>query len=134
VVDADCEQVDRARGTTGRGSADVELSVPRSIKLRKLLKGGLPVQLDLPNAGTVVVLIGVTKKTARKLRIGRSATTLGGVRGNAQGGLATARPKVIKKYRRKLAKARRFTLVVVARFRSRSSGGGTVTLTVPVKR
>jgi hypothetical protein len=124
VVDAECEQVDRANV-----SSSFELSVPRSMRLGALLRRGMVVELDLPSAGEVLVAMTLPKKSARKLGVGRRATVIGGVQGNAQGGLTRARLKVFSKYRRRLARARRFTIVVLAEF-----DDSVVRLRVPVRR
>jgi Ca2+-binding RTX toxin-like protein len=123
VVEDQCEQVDRANVSS------FDLAVPRSIKLGALLRRGMVVEVDLPSSGEVLVAMTLSKKTARKLGVGRRTTVIGGVQGNAQGGLTRARLKVFGKFRRKLARARRFTIVVLAEF-----DGSVVRLKVPVRR
>jgi hypothetical protein len=129
----ECESVDVGpSGPSGNGPA-FELAVPHSFKLKKLLRSGMLVRLDLASAADLVVVMIVSKRVARKLGVGKKQTVLGGVEGRAEAGGSTARLKVFRKFRKKLARARAFSISVVAQATD-SSGTGTVKLKVPVKR
>jgi hypothetical protein len=131
----ECESVDVGRPpeTGGGNGPSFEFGVPRSFKLKKLLAGGLPVALDLASPADLAVGMVVSKKVARKLGVGRKQTVLGGVAGSADSGKLTARLKVLKKFRKKLARSHGFAMTVVAQATD-STGTSEVDLKVQVKR
>jgi Ca2+-binding RTX toxin-like protein len=109
VVDATCETVDRAggplpppfAGKPGKPKLLTKLSV------KAIAKKGLVLRIACPAACAVAAELRVDKKTAKKLKLGRSRVLARGKKTLAAAGNAKVTLKVVRKARKRFKKLRK---------------------------
>jgi hypothetical protein len=99
------------------GGVGITVRFPRGVKLRPSLSNGFVVGIVLDRPAALTGTVTVPAKDARRLRLGRRAVIVGRASEPARSGQSGLEFKIARKYRRKLGRARRLSLVldVVAR-------------------
>lgn len=107
VVDPSCESVDREGGPCcGPSGVPGDPRVLGRLSIRKILSRGLVIQVACPAACTVTAELRVNKRTARKLKLGRSRVLARG-RGSARAaGNAKVTLKVVRKAKKRFRRMR----------------------------
>jgi hypothetical protein len=111
VVDPSCESVDRLApppvpccgpGPTGPGKP----KILGKLSIKSIAAKGLAIQISCPAACTVTAELRVDKRTARKLRLGRSRILARGKRTLRAAGDAKVTLKVVRKARKRFKRLR----------------------------
>jgi hypothetical protein len=110
------------------GSRTLPVRVAGTLRARKLRKGRVAARVDCPAKCSVSASLQVARKTARRLRAGRTIATASG--SSAGAGTVRLRLKPTRAARKRLARVRayRATLRVTTRI-----AGGASTTTAPVR-
>ena len=109
VVDATCETVDRAGGSGG-GLPPAKPGKPKlltKLSVKAISKKGLVLRVACPAACAVTAELRVDKKTARKLKLGKSRVLARGKKKLAAAGNARVTLKVVRKARKPFKKLRK---------------------------
>ena len=104
-------------GGGGGGGSDKLVSAALSLTVGKVsgsAKKGISVPFACDRACTIRATLRVNKRTAKKLRIGKKATTVAKATKKSAGGRTVVKLKVNKKFARKLRKGTKLTLTVKA--------------------
>jgi hypothetical protein len=107
IVGSDCEAIDKPP-TPGPGKP--RISGKRTI--RAIAAKGLTVTVDCPAACNVTAELRVDKKTARKLKLGRSRVLARGKKAITKAGRAKVVVKVVRKARKRFKRMKRVTVTL----------------------
>jgi hypothetical protein len=106
---ANCESVDRAAGSGG-GQTPAKPGKPKlltKLSIKAIAKKGLVLRIACPAACAVTAELRVDKKTARKLKLGKSRVLARGKKTLAGAGNARVTLKVVRKARKRFKKLRK---------------------------
>ena len=124
VVDPSCEEVDRGSGPCCVPPLKPgDPKVLGKLSIKKIAAKGLTIQIPCPAACTVTATLRVNKRTARKLRLGRSRVLARGRVTLPGAGDAKVKLKVVSKARRRFRRLRSLKVTL----RTQTQMGGSTT-------
>jgi RTX calcium-binding nonapeptide repeat (4 copies) len=114
VVASDCEAIERPPFAPPRKPEKPgKPKVPAKLSIRSILKKGLVIRISCPAACAVDGSLRVDKKTARKLKLGKSRVLARGKKSIAAAGTAKVKLKVVRKARKRFKRMRKAKVTLV---------------------